>query len=108
MFAFDAPSVTEIAPDLFRICLYTPQINLQFNYFRVRDAEPLLFTTGYRANFPALRDAVARLIDPGKLRWVGFSHFESDECGALNLWLDAAQHAEPACGLVSAMVNLSD
>ena len=108
MFAFDAPVVTEIAPDVFRVCLYTPQINLQFNYFLVRDDEPLLFTTGYRANFPALRDAVARLIDPAKLRRVGFSHFESDECGALNLWLDAAPHAEPVCGLVSAMVNVND
>src|SRR5262245_15741334 len=108
MFAFDAPTVTEIAPDVFRICHYTPQINLQFNYFLVRDEQPLLFTTGYRASFPALREAVAKLIDPAKLRWVGFSHFESDECGALNLWLDAAPHAEPVCGLVSAMVNVND
>lgn len=48
------------------------------------------------------------MIDPAKIRWVGFSHFESDECGALNLWLDAAPHAEPVCGMVSAMVNVND
>jgi len=108
MFAFDAPIVTEIAPDVFRISQFTPQIGLQFNYFLVRDDEPLLFTTGYRSSFPAVRDAVATLIDPGKLRWVGFSHFESDECGALNLWLDAAPHAQPVCSQVSAMVNIHD
>jgi flavorubredoxin len=108
MFVFDAPTVSEIAPDVFRICQLTPQIGLQFNYFLVRDEQPLLFTTGYRSSFPELRDAVAKLIDPKKLRWVGFSHFESDECGALNLWLDAAPHAEPACSLVSAMVNVHD
>jgi flavorubredoxin len=108
MFTFNPPSVTEIAPDVFRFCLYAREINLQFNYFLVRDEQPLLFTTGYRASFPILRDAVARVIDPSRIRWVAFSHFESDECGALNLWLDAAPHAEPVCGVVSAMVNVND
>jgi flavorubredoxin len=108
MFNFNAPRVSEIAPDVFRFSLYAPEINLQFNYFLVRDEQPLLFTTGYRAGFPALRKAVATVIDPAKIRWVGFSHFESDECGALNLWLDAAPHAVPVCGLVSAMVNVND
>ena len=91
MFAFNAPTLTEIAPDVFRIGLYTQAIDLQFNFFLVRDEQPLLFTTGYRAMFPALREAVARIIDPSKIRWVAFSHFESDECGALNHWLEAAR-----------------
>jgi flavorubredoxin len=108
MFRFNPPSVTEIAPDVFRFSLYAPEINLQFNFFLVRDEQPLLFTTGYRASFPSLREAVTRVIDPARIRWVGFSHFESDECGALNLWLDAAPHAEPVCSLVSAMVNIDD
>jgi flavorubredoxin len=108
MFTFNPPSVTEIAPDVFRFCLYAPEINLQFNFFLVRDEQPLLFTTGYRASFPMLREAVARVIDPARIRWIGFSHFESDECGALNLWLDAAPHATPVCGVVSAMVNVND
>jgi flavorubredoxin len=100
--------VTEIAPDVFRFSLHAPGINLQFNFFLVRDEQPLLFTTGFRAGFPALRKAVATVIDPARIRWVGFSHFESDECGAMNLWLDAAPHAQPVCGMVSAMVNLND
>jgi len=108
MFTFNPPRVTEIAPDVFRLCLYAREIDLQFNFFLVRDEQPLLFTTGFKASFPILRDAVARLIDPSRLRWIAFSHFESDECGALNLWLDAAPHATPLCGLVSAMVNVSD
>lgn len=108
MFTFNPPSVTEIAPDVFRLCLFAPDLNLQFNFFLVRDEEPLLFTTGYKACFPMLRDAVARLIDPARIRWVAFSHFESDECGALNLWLEAAPHATPVCGMVSATVNVND
>jgi flavorubredoxin len=108
MFAFNPPTVTEIAPDVFRFCLYAPEIDLQFNYFLVRDEQPLLFTTGFRASFPILREAVAKVIDPAKIRWIAYSHFESDECGALNLWLEAAPNAQPVCSLVSAMVNISD
>lgn len=108
MFAYNPARVTEIAPDIFQISLYTKEIDLQFNYFLVRDEEPLLFTTGYRASFPALREAVAKLIDPAKLRWIGFSHFESDECGALNLWLEAAPHAQAVCSAVGAMINVND
>lgn len=108
MFTFNPPMVTEIAPDVFRFCLYAPQLDLQFNYFLVRDEQPLLFTTGYRASFSQLREAVSQVIDPARIRWVAFSHFESDECGALNYWLEAAPHAEPVCSQVSAMVNVND
>jgi flavorubredoxin len=102
------PTLTEIAADVFRIGLYVPEINLQFNYFLVRDEEPLLFTTGYRATFPQVREAVAKVLPPDRLRWIGFSHFESDECGALNLWLEAAPQAEAVCSVVGALVNVND
>ena len=100
--------IREIAPDLFRMSLYVPEIDMQFNYFLLRDEEPLLFGTGLRATFPLLRDAVATLIDPARLRWIGFSHFESDECGALNPWLQVAPAAAPVCSFVGAMVSVND
>jgi flavorubredoxin len=100
--------IDEIAPDLYRICLYVPHFDLQFNHFLVRDAEPLLFHTGMRGMFPAVREAVAKLIDPTTLRWIGWSHFEVDECGALNEWLAAAPNALPVCGELGAMINIAD
>jgi flavorubredoxin len=103
-----AVHVDEIAPDLFRLSLYIPQANLQFNQFLLRDEEPLLYHTGLRRIFPQVRDAVARLLDPATIRWIGFSHFEADECGSLNEWLAAAPNAEPVCGTVGAIVNIND
>lgn len=103
-----AVKIDEIAPDLFRISIYVPRVNLQFNQFLVRDAQPLLYHTGLRRMFPMVREAVGRLIDPATLRWVGFSHFEADECGSLNQWLATAPQAEPACGRVGAVVNIND
>jgi flavorubredoxin len=101
-------TIDEIAPDVFRISTYVPEANLQFAQFLVRDDEPLLFETGMRALFPAVRDAVARIIDPATLRWISFSHFESDECGSLNDWLTVAPQAQAACSLVGALVSVND
>jgi len=102
------PHVTEIAPDIYRICVFYPELNLQFNHFLVKDEEPLLFHTGLRRMFPEVREGVAKVLDPAHLRWISWSHFESDECGSLNEWLTIAPHAQPACGMVGALVNVND
>src|SRR5262249_3190293 len=76
----------EAAPRVFRIATSAPGAALEFGQFLVRDDEPLLFETGMKALFPAVREAVAKVLDPSTIRWVSFSHFEADECGALNEW----------------------
>lgn len=102
------PHISEIAPDVYRISVLYPEINLQFNHFLIKDDEPLLFHTGLRKMFPAVREGLQSLIDPAKLRWISWSHFESDECGALNEWLAIAPNAEPVCNMVGALVNVND
>lgn len=101
-------TIAEIAPGVHRICILWPEINLQFNHFLVLDDEPLLYHTGMRRMFPDVLEAVKRLIDPTKLRWIGFSHFEVDECGSLNDWLRVAPKAQAVSGFVGSMVNLND
>jgi flavorubredoxin len=100
--------IDEVATDLYRISLYVPPFDLQFNHFLIRDDEPLLFHTGMRGMFPEVREAVASLMDPATLRWISWSHFEVDECGALNEWLSIAPKALPVCGEVGAMINIGD
>jgi flavorubredoxin len=100
--------LTEIAPDVFRISTYVPDADLQFNQFLIRDDEPMLFHTGMNALFPVVQEAVAKVIDPSTIRWIGFSHFEADECGSLNEWLNIAPQAEAVCSLVGAMVSIND
>lgn len=101
-------AIDEVGPDLYRISTYVPEINLQFNQFLVKDDEPLLFHTGMRGLFPVVREEVARVLEPSKIRWIGFSHFESDECGALNDWLRIAPQAQPVCSIVGANVSVND
>ena len=99
------PVVTEIAPDIYRISGFVPEINLQFNHFLVKDEEPLLFHTGLKDMFPLVREGVAKVLDPSEIRWIAFSHTESDECGALPEWLQIAPTAEPVCSQIGALVN---
>lgn len=101
-------NTTEIAPDLFRISIYAPWGDLQFNHFLIRDEEPLLFHTGLRGMFPEVREAVSRLIRVEDLRHISFSHFESDECGSLNEWLAAAPKADVICSQVGSIVCIND
>ena len=100
--------ITEIAPDIYRISTFIPEGNLQFNQFLVRDEQPLLYHTGMKGLFPVVRDAVATLIDPSTIRWIGFSHFEADECGALTEWQTLAPEATAVCSFVGKMVSVDD
>ena len=79
-------------PGRYRISTFHP-VQIQFNQFLVKDDEPFLMHTasGRCSRSPARR--WRQLIDPATLRWIGFSHFESDECGALNEWLAVAPRA---------------
>ena len=100
--------ITEVAPDLFRITTFLEPFNLQFSQFLVRDAEPLLYHTGPRALFPAVKEAVASLIDVRTLRWIGVSHFEADECGSLPEWQQLAPQSDAVCSMVGKLVSVDD
>jgi flavorubredoxin len=106
-------NVHEIAPKIFRISTPVQPGGIPggftFNQILVVDDEPLLFHTGLRKLFPLVREAVAHVLgDVARLRWVGFSHVEADESGALNEWLAVAPRALPVCGQVAAMVSVGD
>ena len=97
--------VIEIVPNVFRISTFHPEFGIQFNQFLVADEEPFIMHTGMKKMFPTTLEGVSSILDPGKLRWIGFSHFESDECGALNEWLNVAPRAQAVCSFVGAVVR---
>lgn len=104
--------IDEITDGIYRISTAIPPGAMPggftFNQFLIADDEPLVFHTGPRKLFAATRDAIKRVLPPGSIRYVAFSHFEPDECGALNEFLGVAPNATPICSRISAMVNMSD
>ena len=104
-------NVQEIASGIYRINtpVPLPDGNLfSFNQYLVADDQPLLFHTGPRQLFPLVSEAIASVLPVQRLRYIGLSHVEADECGALNLFLAAAPQAVPLCGSIAAMVSMTD
>ncbi len=79
----------------------------QFNQFLVDDERPALIHTGMYGMYEAVRDAVAEVVDPGKLGYVILLHFESDECGGMDRFLEGAPRSTLACSELSNALNLS-
>jgi flavorubredoxin len=104
--------IDEIADGIFRISTAVPipaiPGGFTFNQILVRDAAPLLFHTGPRRLFEATRAAIERVLPVASLRYLAYSHFEADECGAMNDFLALAPGALPLCGRVGAMVSMAD
>jgi glyoxylase-like metal-dependent hydrolase (beta-lactamase superfamily II) len=104
--------VDEIERGIYRISTPLPPEAIpggfSFNQYLVVDDEPLLFHTGPRAMFPLVREAIESVMPVARLRWIGLSHVESDESGAMNDFLRVAPEATPVCGLVAAMVSVND
>ncbi|MCC6471234.1 MAG: MBL fold metallo-hydrolase [Alphaproteobacteria bacterium] len=103
-------TIDAIADGIYRIStpLAIPGGAFSFNQYLVVDDAPFLFHTGPRKLFAETRAAIQRVMPVDKLRYVGLSHFEADECGALNEFLAVAPQAEPLCGRIAAMVSVGD
>jgi flavorubredoxin len=104
--------IDEIADGIYRISTPVPPSvipgGFTFNQFLVVDDEPLLFHTGPRKLFELTRAAMTTVMEPAKLRWVAYSHWEPDESGALNEWLEIAPRATAIQGNVGVNVCLND
>jgi flavorubredoxin len=106
-------SIAEIGDGVYRISTPVPPNpglpqGFTFNQFLIVDDEPLLFHAGPRKMFSLIREAIEAVIPASSLRYLGMSHFEADECGALNEFLDLAPHAVPLCGSIAKMVSVDD
>jgi flavorubredoxin len=105
-------NVHEIADGIFRI--NTPVAipggpgKFSFNQYLIVDDAPMLFHLGQRQLFPLVREAVDAIMPVARLKYLGLSHFEADECGALNSFLAVAPDAVPICSQIAAMVSIGD
>lgn len=104
--------IDEMVPDIYRISTSISQEvipgGFSFNQYLIVDKMPLLFHTGPLQLFPAISQAVAKVIPVKSLSFIAFSHFEADECGSLNEWLKVASDAVPLCGQIAAMLSIND
>ncbi len=105
-------SIDEIADGIFRISTPVPPESIPggftFNQYLIVDDCPLLYHSGLRKMFPLVKEAVESVVSVSSLQYIGLSHFEADECGALNEFLEAAPDAQPLCSTTAKMVSVDD
>eukprot|EP01099_Mayorella_cantabrigiensis_P002315 TRINITY_DN2019_c1_g1_i1.p1 TRINITY_DN2019_c1_g1~~TRINITY_DN2019_c1_g1_i1.p1 ORF type:complete len:189 (-),score=35.67 TRINITY_DN2019_c1_g1_i1:43-609(-) len=58
--------------------------------------------------FPLVKEAIKTVIPVSKLKYIAFSHFEADECGAMNDFLKEAPDAVAVCSAIGKMVTVDD
>jgi flavorubredoxin len=108
----DGTRIDEIADGIFRISTPVPPAvipgGFTFNQYLIKDDAPLLYHTGPRKLFAFVSEAISSVIPVSSLRYIGFSHYEADECGSLNKFLEAAPEAEPLCSQIAKMVSVDD
>jgi flavorubredoxin len=108
----DHTRIDEICDGIYRISTPVPPTMMPggftFNQYLIVDDSPLLYHTGPSKMFPLVCQAIASVIPVQSLRYICFSHYEADECGSLNDFLEAAPGAEPLCSRVAKMVSIDD
>jgi len=102
----------EIADGIYRISTPVPPEMIPggftFNQYLIVDEAPLLHHTGLLKLFPAVSAAISSVIPVESLRYISFSHYEADECGSLNDFLQVAPRAQPLCSRIAKMVSVDD
>ncbi len=95
-------TVTEIAPDIYRINSQLPGAPITVSFFVIKDDQPTLVETGMGSMFDDSLEAVKQIIDPSTLRFIVVPHLEGDECGAINHFLGLAPNAQPVTSPIGA------
>ncbi len=104
-------NIHEVAEGVYRLSTVVPEAapgGFTFNQYLIDGDEPMLFHTGARGLFPLVSEAVGKVIEPSRLRWISFGHVESDESGSTNEWLAIAPQAEVVFNPLGCMVSVAD
>ena len=102
--------IDEVAAGIYRICTPYNAIpgGFSMNSLLIVDDEPVLFHTGWRNWFPGTREGISKVMPVERLRWVGGSHFEGDEFGAMNEFLAAAPQATAFGSGIGVLTSVGD
>jgi flavorubredoxin len=100
--------IDEIVDGVFRIA--TPPsdiVPITFNQFLIDDERPALIHTGVHPAYEGIRTAIREVMDPARLAYIVLLHFEGDECGGMERFMQEAPQAEVVGCAMSAVLNLS-
>lgn len=98
--------ISEIVDGIYRICQPPQNFSIGFNQFLIDDERPALIHTGFYHSYATVRAAIAQVLDPKRLAYVVIGHFEADECGGMDRFVQDAPDAVLVASEVGAGINL--
>jgi flavorubredoxin len=99
--------VDEITKGIYRIATPPSGFPITFNQFLIDDEMPTLIHTGTHQEYDNIRKAIREVLDPAQLKYVVLLHFEGDECGGMDRFMEEARGAELVGSDMSAVLNLT-
>ena len=99
--------VDEITKGIYRIATPPSGFPITFNQFLIDDEMPTLIHTGTHGEYDNIRKAIREVLDPAQLKYVVLLHFEGDECGGMDRFMEEARGAELVGSDMSAVLNLT-
>ncbi|WPC40025.1 MBL fold metallo-hydrolase [Clostridium sp. JS66] len=77
--------MTEISKDLYQFSMHIIPINFTLHQYLLLSEEPVLISTGTVQQTKQILPEIKKLLNGKELKYIFFSHLESDECGGLSV-----------------------
>lgn len=100
-------SINEVVDGIYRISTFGPGYGITFNQFLIEDERPALVHTGVYHDVDRVNKAIREVLDSTSLAYVLLLHFEADECGGMQSFVDQAPDSTLVGSDMSAQLNLS-
>jgi flavorubredoxin len=100
-------TIDHLAGGIYRISTVQSSTPITFNQFLIDDELPMLIHTGEHDHYDQIRAAIKQVLDPSRLAYVALLHFEGDECGGMDRFMEQAHDAELVASALSAGLNLA-
>jgi flavorubredoxin len=95
--------IDQITDGIYRIATFIPEFHISQNQFLIDDEAPTLIHTGEYALYENIRGAIAKVLDPKRLANLALLHWEGDENGGMDRFLQEA----PQSQLVGSMLSIN-
>jgi flavorubredoxin len=99
--------IDEIVDGIYRISTWQEPYGITFNQFLIADERPALIHTGMHHLYEPVRRAMSDVLDPAKLSCIVLLHWEGDENGGMDRFMNAASRCELIGSLLSIQLNAS-
>jgi flavorubredoxin len=105
--ATDNTRVDEIVDGIYRISTWQDPYGITFNQFLIADERPTLIHTGMHHLYEPVRKAIGQVLDPATLSGIVLLHWEGDENGGMDRFMQAAPQSELIGSELSIQLNAS-